>query len=206
MSDPRGDTEPVEILCPECDYNLHALTCDRCPWCGWKIDAGVLIEEAQSNPASRRISAGLTALLVSGLTLAALGALIVRARQLTLFDVIAVVGVGLAAVGHFVLGFNVLTCGRRFRQAKNLAAPKPSTPRRSGGAWQNAMSRSSNSSRMRAPSAASSTTLMIMPQRNSNYLEHKFGKFGTIMSSVGLAQTAHRLEIIQNCGSIRAVH
>lgn len=122
MSDRPGDTEPVEILCPECDYNLHALTSDRCPWCGWKIDADVLIEQARSNPTTRRISAGLTALLVGGLTLAALGALTVRARHLTLFDAIAVVGVGIAAVGHLVLGFNILFCGRRFPLRRSLSA------------------------------------------------------------------------------------
>ncbi len=116
------DGDPVEILCPECDYNLHALTSERCPWCGWEIDVDVLIEDARSNPTARRISAGLTALLVGGLTIAALVALILRSRDLTLFDAAAVLGVGTGALGHFVLGASVLFYGRRFPLRRSLCA------------------------------------------------------------------------------------
>jgi len=117
-----GDTDTNEIHCPECDYNLYALTSDRCPSCGWTIDVDVLIEEARSNPTTRRITAGLTALLVGGLTLAALIALIDRSQQLTLLDMVAVVGVGIGAVGHFVLGINVLFFSRRFPLRRSLSA------------------------------------------------------------------------------------
>lgn len=122
MSGADGETDAVEILCPECDYNLHALTSERCPWCGWAIDVDVLIEEARSDPMTRRLSAGLTALFVGGVTLIGLGALVIRARELTLFDAIAVVGVGVGGGGHLVLGTNVLLCGRRFPLRRSLSA------------------------------------------------------------------------------------
>jgi len=82
----------------------------------------VLLHQARFDPTARRISAGLTALIIGVLTFTALGALMIRARQLSLFDVIAVVGVGLGAVGHIVLGLSILFAGARFPLRRSLTA------------------------------------------------------------------------------------
>jgi len=36
--DSPNDLEPIELRCPECDYDLRALAGDRCPECGLLVD------------------------------------------------------------------------------------------------------------------------------------------------------------------------
>ena len=122
MSDPSESITDLNIYCPECDYNLTGSTGDRCPWCGWEIDVDVLASYASDRPGVRRAGAIITSLVFGLGSMIAAASLIFRASVLLPTDWIAVMGVGIASIGHLVLAGMSITCGPHWPMRRTEAA------------------------------------------------------------------------------------
>lgn len=125
MTQPGIDLQPAppgEVPCPECDFDLHAATSERCPSCGWKIDYQVLFTQAAARTPARRYALAFTALVVGAGALFALASLAVRGRPLTLSDGFIVLSVALASVGHLALAGLALARGDRWPMRPGTAA------------------------------------------------------------------------------------
>lgn len=109
-----------EVLCPECDFDLHASAGDRCPSCGWEINYQVLLARTASRSTARRLALALTAFVVGAGALFALASLATRGRPLTLSDGFIVLSVALASAGHLSLA--ALALARRNRWPMRLGA------------------------------------------------------------------------------------
>ena len=109
--DPPGD---ADLHCPECDYNLTGTVGDRCSWCGWPIDVGVLVEAANLARSNRRIGVGVAALVVAIGSSAAYARLALGSDGLGTRDVAAAIGVAAASCGHLALAFLALRRTRRW--------------------------------------------------------------------------------------------
>jgi 8-oxo-dGTP pyrophosphatase MutT (NUDIX family) len=114
--------EDLQILCPECDYNLTGITGERCPWCGWEIDVDVLVAQAGARTDSRRFGVAFAAAVVGIGSFVALASLMVRGRELSVLDALAVLAVVMAAVGHLALAVLALLPKRRWPMRKGAAS------------------------------------------------------------------------------------
>ncbi len=120
----KAESPPVEsgVCCPECDYNLTGLTSDRCPWCGWKLDADVLIADARRPSHAYRFSVAFVAMIVGLGALLALVTLVLRGKRLSLEDGFAVLAVLVAVAGHLSLSVLALLSRRRWPMRPGTAA------------------------------------------------------------------------------------
>jgi hypothetical protein len=119
---PPAPSEHLQILCPECDYNLTGVVGQRCPWCGWEIDVDVLVAQAGAKDGSRRLGVAFAALVVGVGSFVALASLVVRGRNLSVLDGLAVLGVVMAAVGSLALAAIALLHRGRWPMRKGAAS------------------------------------------------------------------------------------
>ena len=100
----QAQASQVDLYCPECEYDLSALTSDRCPWCGWPVDVQELVNANLSRKSRMRLGVAGAAIVVGLCVFAALSALYSHSRQLGWRDALAVLSVFIVAVGHLGLG------------------------------------------------------------------------------------------------------
>ena len=112
MNQPPTRPSDTGLTCPECDYNLTGITGDRCPWCGWQIEADALAASAAEKDSPLRWGVAGTAFLIGCGLLAALGSMLKGSRELSVWDAAAVLAVLLPAIGHLVLA-GLATMSRR---------------------------------------------------------------------------------------------
>ena len=98
-------TPPVELLCPECDYNLAGAPSDRCPWCGWNIDVQQLVASALTRSTATRLTVAAAALVVGLFCAVGLAALFRNSRGLGWRDALAVLSVTSVIFGLFYLAY-----------------------------------------------------------------------------------------------------
>jgi 8-oxo-dGTP pyrophosphatase MutT (NUDIX family) len=112
--DPVAGPTDTDVHCPECDYNLTGATGRRCPWCGWDINLDVLSAVALERSNARRVGAIMACAVCGFGSIIAVLSLVWRSRSLSVYDALAVVGVLIAAVGHFVLAGILIVSGPRW--------------------------------------------------------------------------------------------
>lgn len=129
MAEPIIQSTPKErrpnaqdIFCPECDYNLTGATGDRCPWCGWVVNVDVLLHRGAELGSGRRTAVIIAAAVLGFGSLIVMAVMTERARDLTLFDGLAVMGVVLAAAGHLTIACLAALAGSRFPIRNRIAA------------------------------------------------------------------------------------
>jgi 8-oxo-dGTP pyrophosphatase MutT (NUDIX family) len=65
MTEPKGMAPAeIDLLCPECDYNLTGASGARCSWCGAPIDYDAVIARATAPPSVLRVGAVVASLAV----------------------------------------------------------------------------------------------------------------------------------------------
>lgn len=120
MSAPAED---LNLICPECDYNLTGAPGDRCPWCGWEIEVDALVAAHRRGSRVRRVTIAAAAATIAVATLVATLSLSrVPQGRWSLLDGIALLSVGVAVVGHAGLAIVALTSAERWPMRKGIAA------------------------------------------------------------------------------------
>ena len=102
---------PVELLCPECRYNLTVVPSDRCPWCGWIIDREALLSSAGPRPTGQRLGVVAAAGVVGAGSLLVALSLGTGGKHLELRDAVILFAVLLAAGGHGALAVTAAVPG-----------------------------------------------------------------------------------------------
>jgi 8-oxo-dGTP pyrophosphatase MutT (NUDIX family) len=121
VTEPTLSPAESDLCCPQCDYNLTGAPGDRCPWCGWEIDAASLIASVRPIPQGRRVSVALTGFIVGVGSFCALASLLVQSRRLSAWDALATLAVSIAATGHLGLGVLAVSSVRRWPMRRGTA-------------------------------------------------------------------------------------
>jgi 8-oxo-dGTP pyrophosphatase MutT (NUDIX family) len=112
----------MDILCPECDYNLAGATGDRCPWCGWAINVDALLHRGTESASGRRLAVMIAAAILGIGSFIVMARMTTRGRELNLFDGLTVMGVVLATAGHLMIACLAILAGSRFPIRNRMAA------------------------------------------------------------------------------------
>lgn len=115
--------EDLNLICPECDYNLTGAPGDRCPWCGWEIEVDALVAAHRRGSRVRRLTIAATAASIAVATLVATLSLSrIPAGRWSLLDGIALLSVGVAVLGHAGLAIVAMVSAERWPMRRGIAA------------------------------------------------------------------------------------
>ncbi len=106
----------IDLLCPECQYNLIGTTSDKCPTCGWDIDADELAayytSSSMTSTARWAIVAGNVFCIAA--TLLGTNAMLSAGNTLSLLDACILLSIIIATAGHLWLGVSAIAFGSRW--------------------------------------------------------------------------------------------
>jgi len=112
VPDSPTQSAAVELCCPECDYNLTVAASERCPSCGWLIDAAELVSSSRPRFGAQRIGIIVAAAALSGGSFLVIMFLGVFGKKLNLLDGVVLFAILLAAGGHAALACAAAGSGR----------------------------------------------------------------------------------------------